>query len=275
MNSVVYGLHLSDGDFKYFGVTSREISVRIREHVSDARNNSQLPVHRWIRKHPDFKYSIIFECATFDEALKIEKELISRHGVKNLLNCTGGGEGIIGFKHSVESKIKQSESAIIRAQKPGESERRSNAAKEFYSTEAGRLAIKASIKKRMSNKDFTDRQAERNREISARPDVREKIRESALSRKLIECFKCGKLATKQNITRWHNEKCGLGISAETSQKLKDANAKIWTLEMRENARQKTLNQQKNKCPYCEVLASPGMYARHHGGKCKFNTDKLN
>lgn len=48
------------------------------------------------------------------EAFDIEKRLIKKYGKQLLTNCTDGGEGLSGHKHSVETKLKQSKAHIGR-----------------------------------------------------------------------------------------------------------------------------------------------------------------
>ena len=47
---------------------------------------------------------------TEEDAFSLERELISAIGLENLTNHTSGGEGILGFKHSEETKKKMSQS---------------------------------------------------------------------------------------------------------------------------------------------------------------------
>ena len=47
---------------------------------------------------------------TEKDAFSLERELISAIGLENLTNHTPGGEGILGFKHSEETKKKMSKS---------------------------------------------------------------------------------------------------------------------------------------------------------------------
>jgi len=47
---------------------------------------------------------------TEKDAFSLERELISAIGLENLTNHTSGGEGILGFKHSEETKKKMSQS---------------------------------------------------------------------------------------------------------------------------------------------------------------------
>lgn len=71
---------------------------------------------RQIVKKYNYKVEIIFDNLTWDEACKLEISLIWLYGRKDLkkgtlCNLTNGGEGNFGMIHSVETKLKMSNSA--------------------------------------------------------------------------------------------------------------------------------------------------------------------
>lgn len=50
VTALIYGLHAGDGNIAYVGQTSRRLSQRLAEHRYKARDNSALPVYKWMRE---------------------------------------------------------------------------------------------------------------------------------------------------------------------------------------------------------------------------------
>lgn len=66
-----------------------------------------------INKYPNYNIKIIYKNLTWDEACFKEINLIRLFGRKDLglgtlVNMTDGGDGLVGYKHSTETKLKMS-----------------------------------------------------------------------------------------------------------------------------------------------------------------------
>ena len=93
-NFSVYQLTFPSGKF-YFGITSRDVSARVKQHVGDAKRGSTLLVHKAMRAYGfNFKTEVIYQAVDKDSAIRIEKRLIYIFDsiVKNGYNLTPGGE---------------------------------------------------------------------------------------------------------------------------------------------------------------------------------------
>ena len=94
----------------YIGVTSRGLKRRVSEHRLQAkkrRGNGHF--HKAIRKHgiDGFVFFVLEECETLADALRREIELIA--SIKPEYNNTLGGEGVLGYKPSIEERRRMSE----------------------------------------------------------------------------------------------------------------------------------------------------------------------
>lgn len=99
----------------YIGKTVHKLDTRKLEHNSCAKRSNDY-FHRSIRKYgkDNFKWEIIYECddeliLNVMETMKIIVEH-SHVSENNGYNLTWGGDGISGYKHTEESKIKIRES---------------------------------------------------------------------------------------------------------------------------------------------------------------------
>lgn len=102
-NKVVYKhIRLDTNEVFYIG-----IGDKYRPYIKHNRN-------KWwknITNKTDYKVEIISKNLTIQESCEIETYLIHYYGrsdlkLGNLVNLTFGGEGVLGFKHSEESKLK-------------------------------------------------------------------------------------------------------------------------------------------------------------------------
>lgn len=107
---------------RYVGITKyEEPSYRLAKHMQSARRPVH-PVHQWIAKHVKENYYIKAICVIanlpWEEAYAKEKELIKdlRNKGADLLNCTDGGLGTLGRKHSAKTREKL---AAAKRGKPG------------------------------------------------------------------------------------------------------------------------------------------------------------
>lgn len=118
MKHYVYQLKASDEQFPFYIGKSSEGSKRLIEHLSKARGGSSRMVYKKIRKvlsrGADVQEDILFWFESEQKALDKEIELIAYYGRRDvetgiLTNHTDGGEGMIGHKHTDETKRKMSE----------------------------------------------------------------------------------------------------------------------------------------------------------------------
>lgn len=126
---------------KYIGFTNKELKKRIIEHNSSAKNNSNFLLHKAIRKYGKqcFIWETIFESKNRDYILnEMENYFIKHYNTyyeNNFgYNMTYGGEGgMLGKKHSKETKILLKISRNNRQDKPMLNKKHSNDAKKKMS----------------------------------------------------------------------------------------------------------------------------------------------
>ena len=107
---------LEPGTFevRYVGRTSNGLK-RIRAHfIPSVLNKDKFPIDRWCKKHlsmgvePSWDIAEEFEpCDDIDKKLnEAEIRWVAHHKEQgcSLLNCTPGGEGTIGWKHTAEAR---------------------------------------------------------------------------------------------------------------------------------------------------------------------------
>lgn len=91
---------------RYYGITSRPMMRRFREHLSDARcMKGKMPLHKAIRKYGEAAFSVSVMTVTEDWAAlcKAEIEMIAAAPVGSLYNVTTGGEGILGVDRAYQT----------------------------------------------------------------------------------------------------------------------------------------------------------------------------
>lgn len=204
------------GVCRYVGKTKHSIEKRLKGHLSDAYrfNGKNIPRFSWINKLLSFGQkpkAILLEIVHDDDWQAAEQMWVHemRGRFQGLLNATNGGDGIHGHQHSNETRLRQSESARRRYEKPGEKEKTSLSVRASFSTQEGKDALSSAAKKRWAN-----------------PEYRE-----ALSSKLAD-----RSRTPQSRARTSAIHKGKVVSAEQKAKISSANTgKRWTDEMREAA----------------------------------------
>jgi hypothetical protein len=97
----------------YIGIGSDSDGKYTRAKSKENRNN------HWnnIIDCTQYKIEILFDDLTWEEANEKEIELVALYGRRdlglgNLVNLTNGGEGMVGYKHSEETRKKMSNSQI-------------------------------------------------------------------------------------------------------------------------------------------------------------------
>ena len=93
----------------YVGQTSKTLEIRWNEHLRLSRNGKELPLYRAIRKYGEDNFTV-FVLEEIAESLLDERET---YWIKQLhsfgkggYNCTFGGDGLRGFHHTEETKLK-------------------------------------------------------------------------------------------------------------------------------------------------------------------------
>jgi group I intron endonuclease len=115
-SNFVYGLIDSrNGQLRYIGATTRGVQ-RLWEHFTLSRKDPNTHKQNWLKSLAKFglrpEVEVIEETKLASEVFELERfwiEYYKRLDCK-LLNITGGGEGAYGYKHSLASKRKMSES---------------------------------------------------------------------------------------------------------------------------------------------------------------------
>lgn len=98
----------------YIGITSKGISARIKEHIYTAERDPVFPIHRALNKYgkDNFTFELLdFSCNSWEELTEKEKYYINLYKSNDRefgYNLTEGGDGIVGYKHTEEAKIKMS-----------------------------------------------------------------------------------------------------------------------------------------------------------------------
>ena len=103
--NVVYVKNFENGK-KYVGITNN-FERRMRQHRCEVNRGNQLPIYRAMRKY-DHYTEVVFESENYDDITYMEQVIIQNFkdlGIE-LYNITNGGEGMVGFHHSEESKAK-------------------------------------------------------------------------------------------------------------------------------------------------------------------------
>lgn len=98
---------------KYVGQTVFSLEKRRCQHINDALSNKDTYYfHNALRKHgPDnFEWTILHECGVIEELNMLEMYYIRLYNTfEKGYNLTLGGDGMVGFEHSEESKKKMSD----------------------------------------------------------------------------------------------------------------------------------------------------------------------
>lgn len=157
--ALIYGLVSSrDVSIRYVGQSKPEQKRRLYYHLYYAQRGGRSPVAKWIRREvaEGFKVSMLPFCMgqrNVDEVFYINR--CKQLGYR-LLNVTPGGDGgsaKTGFKHSAETRLKMSQSAVGKN-------------KGVIRNEDFRARVSATMKQR----------------IAASPEWKERLRKASLTR---------------------------------------------------------------------------------------------
>jgi hypothetical protein len=115
----VYLLQDLNGNVFYVGKgTKKEGYDRIDYHIKYWRHNNNRKLKSKIAKlGGEFNIAIVFESVVEEDCINKEVLLIEQYGKCNLCNLTNGGEGISGYKHSLETRAKMSKSVDVQKAK--------------------------------------------------------------------------------------------------------------------------------------------------------------
>lgn len=106
--NVIYCIRNVLNDKRYVGQTSNTLVSRLRGHVYDATVNcSRFTIHTAIRKHgvESFEVTILERCEDSTALNELEvKHVNEQHALIQGYNMTVGGDGIRGFKHSLQTR---------------------------------------------------------------------------------------------------------------------------------------------------------------------------
>ena len=96
--------NLINGKF-YIGITCKPVNLRFNCHIYDAKRHFQKnsTLQKALRKYgrAGFKVDVLAVYASYAEAIAAEKEAIAR--LRPQYNCTQGGDGAVGYKHTAEN----------------------------------------------------------------------------------------------------------------------------------------------------------------------------
>jgi len=107
--SIVYIARNTINGKEYIGVTRLFLGQRQSKHLRNALAGQNGKFYAAIRKHGTeaFRFEVLRRCASYTEALACEREFIGT--LRPAYNMTWGGEGVLGHRHSEETKRKMSE----------------------------------------------------------------------------------------------------------------------------------------------------------------------
>ena len=227
--AVVYKHLHEDGTVFYIGIGKS----KKRAYSKDRRS----PFWRYAVSKHGLKVELLHENVSWEEACKIEQELIKQYGRKafnegTLVNLTEGGDGRLGLKASKETRRKMSESH-----------------KGLNTWSKGR---KMSEEQKNNNKNF----GFSNKGKPKSEETKRKISEGLKGRKP------NYLGCK------HTEEQRKKISEAMIGEKHFMFGKTHSEETKQKMREKALNMPKTICPHCNTTSTPSVIARWHLNNCK-------
>ncbi|HET9875490.1 MAG TPA: NUMOD3 motif protein, partial [Mycobacterium sp.] len=106
---LIYGVRLRSGfDYRYVGLTTKSIEIRLKQHFKVARSGRKSPFYDWLRAH-DYGDVIADELDWVEGLEELGRaeiawiELLRREG-QPLLNVSQGGLGPMGIEWTAEMR---------------------------------------------------------------------------------------------------------------------------------------------------------------------------
>ena len=164
------------------------------------------------KKAGGFSSKIVFSHIDEELVLLAEQERIDqlkRLGL-SLCNMTNGGEGLSGFCHSVETRLKLKQIALKRpkrqlSEKHKEAIRKANTGVVFTESRKNKIKQKALGRKPHPNALNALAKARKNFKHSA--ETIKRMCEIQKNMPKIKCLHCSFVGNAGNISRWHNDNC--------------------------------------------------------------------
>jgi group I intron endonuclease len=113
---IVYLVENKRNGKRYVGLTKHDLETRWGQHVKDALyERSNMLLHKAIRKNgaDGFVRTVIDTGESEEQLRQLEKdwiEVLGTHVSRGGYNLTLGGDGLLGYKHTAETKRRMSES---------------------------------------------------------------------------------------------------------------------------------------------------------------------
>jgi hypothetical protein len=230
--AVVYRHLHDDGTVFYIGIGRN----KKRAYTKDRRS----PIWKYAVNKHGLKIEILYENISWEEACRIEQELIKQYGRKafnegTLVNLTEGGDGRVGLKASDETKQKMSEAhkglnTWSKGRKMSEEQKQHMRdymakhgafAKGAIRSEESRRRTSEKLKGRKPNYLGCKHTEEQRKKISDsmigekhylfgkthKEETKQKMREASLNIPKITCPHCNTTSTPSSIARWHLNNC--------------------------------------------------------------------
>jgi len=236
----------------YIGQTIQSLDKRVYDHIYYALNErDDMYFHRAIRKYSEenFIWEIIVECNSLEELNKTEIEMIEKYDAfGNGYNLTDGGEGIVGHKHTEETRRKIGEAQ--------EGEKHHNYGKHHSKK----------TKKKISESNM----GEKNHNFGKHPteETRRKMGEAQMGEKHYNYGKHRSKETKRKISE-----STIGSKSSSAKKyiiITPESEEIFVHGLREFCR----NYKKERLHFSALVrVAQGKYKQHKGYKCRHWEEK--